>query len=263
MFSLTDLLKHRNYFTHKSLGARHPELQEIARHPIFIVGCGHSGTTLLLRILGAHPNIHPILDESAAFSKNRTYLLRDFDMETLKAGKKRWVEKTPLHIHHIENIFKKRPEARVLVIVRDGRDVATSIKDRKGDVLVGIKRWVRDNSAAEKFQNDPRVTFIKYEDLIENFDSEVGGILGFIGEPFSEDVKNYHNLVRHEKLGHERPPSPAGENHLEYRMWQVTQPLFDGRNRWMGALSDEEKSLFKSHAGEMLIRYGYATDNQW
>jgi hypothetical protein len=263
MISLTDLLKHRNYFAHKALAMKRPELKQIETHPIFVVGCGHSGTTLLLRILGAHPNIHPILDESAAFSKQRTYLLRDFDMEALKVGKKRWVEKTPLHIHHIETIFNHRPQARVLVIVRDGRDVATSIKDRKGDVLVGIKRWVRDNTAAEPFRNDPRVMFLKYEDLVANFDEEVGKILQFLGEHFTEDVKNYHSLVKHETLGHQRPPSAAGDNHLEYRMWQVTQPLFDGRNRWVNVFSEEEKSLFKTHAGEMLVRYGYAADDQW
>lgn len=32
--------------------------------PTFIVGCGHSGTSVLLAILGAHPRIYPVTYES-------------------------------------------------------------------------------------------------------------------------------------------------------------------------------------------------------
>ena len=46
----------------------------IVRNPVFIVGCGHSGTTLLLRVIGSHPNFHAILDESYLFCQ-QTYRL--------------------------------------------------------------------------------------------------------------------------------------------------------------------------------------------
>ncbi len=37
--------------------------------PIIIGGCGRSGTTLLLSILGSHPNIQAIKDETGLFLK--------------------------------------------------------------------------------------------------------------------------------------------------------------------------------------------------
>ena len=57
--------------------------------------------------------------------------------------------------------------------------------------------------------------------------------------------------------------SAFGENHLEYRMWQVTQPLFDGRARWKKGMDEADKAKFKELAGEMLIHYGYETNNDW
>ena len=36
--------------------------------PIFIVGCGHSGTTLLAAMMDSHPNIRAFPDESGAFN---------------------------------------------------------------------------------------------------------------------------------------------------------------------------------------------------
>lgn len=40
------------------------------------------------------------------------------------------VEKTPRHINYLDLIFRLDPAARVVLVVRDGRDVAASLKDR-------------------------------------------------------------------------------------------------------------------------------------
>lgn len=260
---ISELISHINFVPHLWQRLKRPEMRGIVENPIFIVGCGHSGTTLLLRIVGSHPHIHAILDESAVFAKRRTFLLRDFDMEALREGKKRWVEKTPLHIQHISKIFRKRPNAKVLLILRDGRDVADSIRARKGSFEAGIRRWLKDNSAGEPWWNDPRVMVLKYEDLIKDFDETSHKTLAFLGEDYSDEVKDYHLKLKHPTSGHSRPETVQKDHHIEYRMWQVSQPLFDGRARWKTRLSEEEKEMFKKLAGDMLIRYGYATDNHW
>jgi len=257
-----DLHKSLNFIPYYWNYMTNSKLRAIADNPVFVVGCGHSGTTLLLRIIGSHPQIHPILDESSVFAKKRWFELREFDFAALRDGKKRWVEKTPIHIRYIERIFKKRPEARVIIIVRDGRDVADSIRARKGSLEKGIKRWVVDNSAGEKWCSDPRVLKLRYEDLICDFERQVKNILSFIGEVYHEDVAKYHQKLQH-PLGFARPETVANQDHLKYRMWQVSRPLFDGRGRWVGNFSEADKKLFKEKAGEMLIRYGYAESNDW
>ena len=42
-----------------------------------------------------------------------------FDDLTVDSGHDGWVEKTPAHVYHIENIIRLIPDARIIVIVRD------------------------------------------------------------------------------------------------------------------------------------------------
>ncbi|PSO85475.1 MAG: hypothetical protein BRC45_04015 [Cyanobacteria bacterium QS_5_48_63] len=85
----------------------------------------------------------------------------------LEANKKRWAEKTPRHILHLPKIFFCYPNCRVIIMLRDGRDVAFSIKDRTGNVEQGISRWVNDNLAGFPYWDDTRVKVIKYKNLVK------------------------------------------------------------------------------------------------
>ena len=38
---------------------------------IFIVGCGHSGTTILNKIIGTHKNIYSISQETGFFAQHK------------------------------------------------------------------------------------------------------------------------------------------------------------------------------------------------
>jgi hypothetical protein len=173
------------------------------------------------------------------------------------AGKYRWVEKTPKHIYYIGRILKWCPGARVLLVIRDGRDVALSIQARTGSLDVGIKRWIEDNLAGKEFWRHPNVYIVKYEDLIGDFEFTVKGILKFLDEEYEERMKEYYKIPRKwysDKIA--KPATPLGENHGQYRNWQINQPLFDGRGRWK-KMSDNELSYINAVAGEMLIEFGY------
>ena len=45
-----------------------------------------------------------------------------------KHGKPRWADKTPHYVHHIDHLLRVWPGARFVVLVRDGRDVALSLR---------------------------------------------------------------------------------------------------------------------------------------
>ena len=239
-----------------------PRFRRLVRNPVFIVGCGHSGTTLLLRIIGSHPKIHPILEETYIFANGPWRRIRAFDMEAYLGGFRRWVEKTPAHIRHLGAIFARRPHARVILMLRDGRDVAMSIAKRTGDLSFGARRWVEDNLVGQRWWDDPRVLVVKYEDVVAEFDAEMRRVFAFLGEELVEQAKAFHEKFSNASEKVERPPDSTEANHVAYRRWQVSQPLFDGRGRWK-AMAPEDKAVVKREAGALLREYGYADSDDW
>ncbi len=229
--------------------------------PVFIVGCGHSGTSILLVILGSHSRIYAIPYESyiARRDNPRRFqkALKRFNRLTISAGKRRWVEKTPIHIHHIGKILKWCPDARILLMIRDGRDVACSIQSRFGNLEKGIRRWIEDNLAGKEYWGNPNVYVVKYEDLVSDFEFTVRNILSFLNEEYEGGMKDYYKIPKKwysRKMT--KPLTTMGKKHEQYRNWQINQPLFDGRGRWK-KMSTEELSLVNGMANEMLIEFGY------
>jgi hypothetical protein len=236
--------------------------------PILVVGCLHSGTSLFLRILGSHSRICGIPFESrfalrwpSPCPESRRFFAH-CDYYTLRMGKARWVEKTPSHILRLKEILEYFP-GKVFLVLRDGRDVACSIRDRCGSLEVGIDRWIGDNRAGQVFWAHPQVRLIRYEQLVTDFENTVRDALDFIGEEYEDAIGRYHEEVRYFAASRlEKPPNSFGENLALFRNWQINQPIFDGRGKWLG-LKDEEKEMIKAKAGAMLIECGYAHDLNW
>lgn len=126
------------------------------RHPVFIIGCGRSGTTILGNSLAKHPEItylneprqiwfaaYPetdiwtrkaaarsgkvVLTEADAVQTKSTKLSRLFRLATIITGKPVLIEKLPINsfrLKFINNIF---PDARFIHIYRSGLEVAESM----------------------------------------------------------------------------------------------------------------------------------------
>lgn len=163
------------------------------KDPVFIVGCGRSGTTLLLSIMDAHPNIVSIKGESFAFYPKpfRPGIIA-YHLDELNICKnKRWCEKTPKHIHSVKEInsfFEGR--CKFIYMVRDGRDVVTSVHpSNPNSFWVPLSRWIDDNQKGLSYGND--VYRVKYEDLIINPEETLGGICNYIDEPFYEELLSF------------------------------------------------------------------------
>ncbi|WP_160300701.1 sulfotransferase family protein [Kiritimatiella glycovorans] len=251
----------REYLRNRSRGLR------CDRPPVFIVGCGHSGTSLMLRIVDMHSSIYGVPFESRVLLRSR-FKIRMAEAlwrkNAVAAAKRRWAEKTPAHVYCIDRIFRIWPQARVILMRRDGRDVAVSLRERWGDFDRAVHRWIEDNRAGDAWCGDPRVFELRYEDLVRDFEPRMREVMTFLGERFEEGLADFHTqttVYGGESAGIRKQPDLPPNRAL--RKAQLRNPLYDGSGRWRDEMSADEKCRFKERAGDLLIDLGYAGDLNW
>ncbi len=204
-------LKHKINSIVRYLGER-KEAHHFDRDPIIIGGCGRSGTTLLLSILAAHPEIFAIPHESVALVNwelpaqeqaesesplrptriDRLY--RHLLVKRVPQAARRWCEKTPRNIHHIENILQYWSESHFINIIRDPRDVLTSRhRNKPGEYWVSLNRWVKDVKQGLEYEDHPRVFTIRYEDLVQNFEPSIRELCNFLQIECGPEILNWHD----------------------------------------------------------------------
>ena len=114
----------------------------------------------------------------------------EFYKSTRRSGKTHWVVKSPSNVCRLGYILDRLPNARVIVVVRDGRDVFLSLRERLSESSrsyldddeidrLALNRWVDDNNQALKWRDDPRVLFVRIEELSRSQEWE--RILSHIG----------------------------------------------------------------------------------
>jgi protein O-GlcNAc transferase len=231
--------------------------------PVFIVGCGHSGTSLMLRMLGAHSRIHAIESETyAAVGKCSDKFLssvRNFDKSAAMRWRLRWAEKTPKHVEHVEFIRRHLPEAKFIGIVRDPRDVANSLKKRFGDLGQGIDRWISDNRQLLSHRGQPWFHVVRYEDLVADPRTAMSSMMKFLGERLEENQLEFHRqpVSWYEKKTLVGGDAPPAQENSALRNWQINQPLFDGRRKWEKELTSEEVCQVIERTADLGGQLGY------
>jgi hypothetical protein len=258
--------------------------------PIFIGGLMKSGTTLLRAMLGRHPGLFGGLEThwfTADFaqgwrdarSPSITRLLAFFDMDeadheavaagagdaagyldafmarcAARAGKPRWVEKTPGNVLHLDAIAARWPGARVLHMIRDPRDVYASWKkSHKYD----LDRFLADAAAIERALGDRLGTSdagyleVHYEDLVRAPRAAMEAVLAFAGEPWADGIDDYQGTAgEYEKV--ERVTGKASPT-----LASVARPIFqDGVGQWRAVLTAEEVAAIESRLGDYAARTG-------
>ena len=179
------------------------------RH-IVMGGAPRSGTTLLRRIFDKHPDVATgpesklfvpaafnleWLAQSYSIPLDELHVLRDesdsqaafIDAFATRvradADKPRWAEKTPMNIRNLDWIGSHWPEASIIHIIRDGRDVVCSMRKhpdwrwRDGawqKVLVPrsvetyAQRWVADTAMGTAWRDHATYIEVCYEDLVSD-----------------------------------------------------------------------------------------------
>ncbi|NET37916.1 MAG: sulfotransferase [Cyanothece sp. SIO1E1] len=166
------------------------------------------------------------------------------------------VEKTPMHIRHVNVILNHFPEAKVIEMIRDGRDVCVSHAalakgkrwaSRKNAIDV-MCQWKRCIELGEKFRADAsiadRIHSVRYEQLRAHPQDELGQIFEFAGLNWSEALRN--QIVAETDISKIKN---KGEG-LHIRKGTIGD--------WRTCLSETELTLFKQITGETLEKIGYS-----
>lgn len=104
-------------------------------------------------------------------------------------GASRWGDKTPSYVLSIDEILAVWPNARVLNMVRDGRDVALSIIPLPfggNNVWAAGRDWARGIRAgvAAAARHPEQVLTVRYEDLVADPQVEIPRVCDFLGLDF-------------------------------------------------------------------------------
>ncbi len=175
--------------------------------PVLIGGAPRSGTTLLLSVLSAHMDIFACPRELGLFNevirhKNGTprparidRLYRTLLTHRIPGDTRRWCEKSPSNIHHVDDIDSYfSGNFRMIQIVRDGRDVILSKHPKRPEeYYLEPKIWVRDVQQGIGYLEHPRVLTIRYEDLILEYGDTIGRVCDFLEMDLSPEIRDWHS----------------------------------------------------------------------
>lgn len=177
------------------------------RGPIILGGCPRSGTSLLLSILSACPNVYCIPEEAWAFYNTKhldefQHYLQKWLWPKIPPGTEhwypRWCEKTPRNVLAFQNIIEYfGPDARLIDVIRDGRDVVTSRHPQSPQ-----KYWVEDwmwvwyVKEGLRFAEHPQVLTIRYEHLVTDFETTIATVCEFINEKCTDSMLDWFNNTK-------------------------------------------------------------------
>jgi hypothetical protein len=168
-----------------------------------------------------------------------------------REGKTRWGDKTPAYIGHIDRLAAIWPEARFIVLVRDGRDVALSVMKvpfGANNIWAAAHSWAnairRGREAARRYPD--HVLTIRYEDLVTRPEEQLQKVCAFLELDYDPDMLAIEET--------DRTKVSEGQAGWFTNVWAgiTTDAVGTG-------LSPHQQQVFESVAGEELRQLGYDT----
>ena len=187
-----------------------------------------------------------------------------------RVGKPRWGEKTPIYVKSMRRIERALPEARFVHVIRDGRDVALSIRDRavKEHPIDRIaERWVRRiTRAREQAKRLEHYEEIRYEALVLDTRATLERVCEVFELPWDDALLDYHerSADRLEEMKRELPESGkrttlSVERRMATHARTTEKPDPRRVSRWRESMDRGDREQFESIAGPLLAELGYAT----
>ena len=184
-----------------------------------------------------------------------------------KFGKRRYGDKTPIYSFHIPSIDALLPEAHFVHLIRDGRDVALSLRTMwfspGSDMQTQAESWAKYvRSARRTGAKCKRYIEVHYEHLILDTENVLKNICEFLNLPYHPCMLDYHLHARARLDEHQGRRFSDGtvltkEQRLQQQSRAMTAPQADLISRWKAEMTEEEKRSFMRSAGHLLEELGY------
>lgn len=181
-------------------------------------------------------------------------------------SKPRCGDKTPSYMNIFPDISLILPEARFIHLIRDGRDVAVSLRDLwfgpGNDIEKQAMHWKANILQARHFgEQTEKYMELPYENLVNDPKGSLEKVCEFIDLPYDEAMETYYVSVSSRmseindwKDG--RRTTTREEIHSIHT--ELQSPPHTGRiGRWKEELSPKDRGIYENIAGNLLRELGY------
>jgi len=224
------------------------------RGHVFLLGYPRSGTTLVENILASAPGVEALEERPTLIDADREFLTESGGIARLAAinasataafGDLYWqrvaeagigsattfVDMDPLKGIKLPVIAKLFPDARIVVMRRDPRDIVWSCFRQNFAISAAAYAFTTIEGVTEHYAALMRLTSLcrdrlplafhdlRYEDLVADFDTTTQALCDFTGIDWSPDLRRF------DRTAARRGVSTASAG-------QVRRPLYDGTGQW-------------------------------
>lgn len=163
---------------------------------IYLSGCGHTGSSIIARVIGEHSKIFFVPLESGMFLANRYFkafeLSQEFKRKAEENDASYILEKTPRHVWHIDYIRRQNSSSRFIITTRDGREVIASLYERTGDFEGACRRYFDDSVMSLRQLNMNDTKLIQLEEFSKSPINVLTEVYSWLGLSLEEDVLQFH-----------------------------------------------------------------------
>jgi hypothetical protein len=177
-----------------------------------------------------------------------------------------WGIKRPVLIANLDKIISTFPNAKIIHVIRDGRDVYLSYKSihenapqafGPGSILTSVLYWVDGLRRIHDFvkKHPKQIYEIRYESLLKNTDVELSNLCQFLDIKYSPDM--HSNLDPHISQSN----SDSNYNVIHAKINQAIDK--DNAEKYLNKMSFFSQILFELLSSPFLKKYTYKQRYPW
>ncbi|MDB2677866.1 sulfotransferase [Gammaproteobacteria bacterium] len=247
----------------------------------FITGFPRSGTTLIDTILRSHNNIHSMEEKGSLkrtiskFSNSMMDLsyLENLDAPSIESVRKFYeddisryydnskniqIDRHPFHCIYAGEIKKIFPNSKIIFVTRNPLDVIFSCFTQNFKPQISTANFQNISDSQNLYEKCMKLWFltseilniechyIKYEDIIADFDNSILGVLEFLECEWDDSLKEYYETAKNRSIIKTASHS------------QVTKPLYKSSiEKWKDYIEFFDMKDDFTKLNQISLRFGY------